>query len=205
MVPSALLVDVHTRAEEIHKLHNHPLITKNIRVHKWISWHPPTWPWCTLNTDGAHRFHGTSTAGGLIRDHLGLWLTGFGMMIGSCSVTVAELWGLYQGLQLAWNFGIRRLKVETDSLCITQLLAKPLVTSNEYAPLIQAIKDYLNLDWQVSLSHIYREANFAADYMANFAFSIPLGLIVYPTPPLGVRSFLFHDSYGISYPRSVVL
>ena len=136
MVPSALLVDVYTRAKEIHKVHNHPLITKNIRVHKWISWHPPTWPWCTLNTDGAHRVHGTSTAGGLIRDHLGRWLTGFGMMIGFCSVTVAELWSLYQGLQLAWNFGIRRLKVETDSLCFTQLLAKPSLTSNEYAPLI---------------------------------------------------------------------
>ena len=82
-------------------------------------------------------------------------------------------------------------------------MAKPSVTSNEYAPLIYAIKDYLNLDWQVSLSHIYREANFAADYMANLAFSIPLGLIVYPT--LGVRSFLYHDSYGVSYPHSVVL
>ncbi|KAH9672602.1 putative ribonuclease H protein [Citrus sinensis] len=163
------------------------------------------WPWCTLNTDGAHKIHGTSAAGGLIRDHLGRWLTGFGMMIGSCSVTVAELWGLYQGLQPAWNFGIRRLKVETDSLCVTQLVARPSVTSNEYAPLIQAIKDYLNLDWQVSLSHIYREANFAVDYMANLAFSLPLGLIVYPTPPLGVRSFLSHDSYGVLYPRSVVL
>ena len=117
MVPSTLLVDVHTRAEEIHKLHNHPLITKNIGVHKWISWHPPAWPWCTLNTDGAHRVHVTCIASGLIRNHLGRWLTGFGMMIGSCSVTVAELWGLYQGLQLAWNFGIRKLKVETDSLC----------------------------------------------------------------------------------------
>ncbi|KAH9757474.1 reverse transcriptase domain-containing protein [Citrus sinensis] len=162
-------------------------------------------PWCTLNTDGAHRVHGTSTAGGLIRDHLGRWLTRFGMMIGSCSVTVAELWGLYQGLQLAWNFGIRNLRVETDSLCVTQLAARPSVTPNEYAPLIQAIKDYLNLDWQVSLSHIYREANFAADYMANLAFSIPLGFMVYPTPPLGVRPFLLHDSYGVSYPRSVVL
>ncbi|KAH9669858.1 putative ribonuclease H protein [Citrus sinensis] len=84
MVPSVLLVNVHTRAEEIHKLHNHPLITKNTRVQKWISWHPPAWPWCTLNTDGAHRIHGTSTVGGLIRDHLGRWLIGFGMMIGSC-------------------------------------------------------------------------------------------------------------------------
>ena len=113
--------------------------------------------------------------------------------------------GFVSGTATCMEFWHPKTKVETDSLCITQLLAKPLVTSNEYAPLIQAIKDYLNLDWQVSLSHIYREANFAADYMANLAFSIPLGLIVYPTPPLGVRSFLFHDSYGISYPRSVVL
>ena len=42
--PLALLVDVHTRAEEIHKLHNHPLLTRNIRTHMWISWHPPEWP-----------------------------------------------------------------------------------------------------------------------------------------------------------------
>ncbi|KAL9435940.1 hypothetical protein AB3S75_022081 [Citrus x aurantiifolia] len=140
-----------------------------------------------------------------IWDHLGRWLTGFGMMIGSCSITIAELWGLYQGLQLAWNFGIRRLKVETDSLCVTQLVARPSVTSNEYAPLIQAVKDYLNLDWQVSFSYIYREANFAVNYMANFAFSIPLGLIMYPTPPLGVRPFLLCDSYGFSHPCLVVL
>ncbi|KAL9460452.1 hypothetical protein AB3S75_003623 [Citrus x aurantiifolia] len=155
--------------------------------------------------DGVHRVHGTSTAGGLVRDHLGRWLTGFGMMFGSCSVTVAELWGLYQGLQLAWNFGIRKLKVETDGLCVTQLVARPSITPNEYALLIQAIKDYLSLDWQVSLSHIYIEANFAVDYMTNLVFSIPLGSMVYPTPPLGVRPFLLHDSYGVSYPRSVVL
>ena len=104
------------------------------------------------------------------------------MMIGSCSITVAELWGLYQGLQLAWNSGIRRLKVETDSLCVTQLVARPSVMTNDYAPLVQAIKNYLKLDWHVSISHIYREANFTADYMANLVFSLPLGLLAYPTP-----------------------
>ncbi|KAH9781703.1 reverse transcriptase domain-containing protein [Citrus sinensis] len=143
---AASLVDVHSRAEETHKLHNSPLVTRNIRANKWISWHPPEWPWCTLNTDGAHKSDGISTTGGLIRDHLRRWIFGFGMMIGSCSITVAELWGLYQGLQLAWNSGIRRLKVETDSLCVTQLVARPSVMTNEYTPLVQAIKDYLKLD-----------------------------------------------------------
>ena len=158
---SALLVDVHSRAKETHKLHNSPLVTRSIRINKWISWHPPKWPWCTLNTDGAHKSDEISTAGGLIRDHLGRWISGFGMVIGSCSITVAELWGLYKGLQLAWDSGIRRLKVETDSLCVTQLVARSSVMTNEYAPLVQAIKDYLKLDWHVSIVHIYREANFS--------------------------------------------
>ncbi|KAH9779123.1 putative ribonuclease H protein [Citrus sinensis] len=158
---SALLVDVHSRAKETHKLHNSPLVTRSIRINKWISWHPPKWPWCTLNTDGAHKSDEISTAGGLIRDHLGRWISGFGMVIGSCSITVAELWGLYKGLKLAWDSGIRRLKVETDSLCVTQLVARSSVMTNEYAPLVQAIKDYLKLDWHVSIVHIYREANFS--------------------------------------------
>ncbi|KAH9793075.1 putative ribonuclease H protein [Citrus sinensis] len=170
MDPNVVLMDVFTRT---------------------ISWKPPDWPWCALNCDGAHNREGISTAGGLIRDHFGRWLSGFGMMIGSYSVTVAELWGLYQGLQLAWNSGIRKIK--------------PTLEINHYAPLIRTIKDYLKMDWQVSISHIYREANFAADYMASLAFSIPLGLTIYHTPPLGISPFLFKNAYGVAHSRLGVL
>lgn len=40
-------------------------------------------------------------AGGLIHDHNGKWITGFVMNIGSCSVTVAELYELYHNLNKA--------------------------------------------------------------------------------------------------------
>ncbi|KAH9658732.1 putative ribonuclease H protein [Citrus sinensis] len=205
MDPTALLVDVSLRAEEMSKIHNHCLVTRKLKIEKWIRWHPPDWPWCTLNTDGAHKANGVSTAGGLIRDYSGHWLTGFGLMLGSCSVTIAELRGIYHGLILAWNFGIRWLHVETDSLCATQMLANQVETTNEYASLIFAIKEYLQKkDCQVSISHVYREANLAADFMANLACSLPLGLMVYPSPPLGVSSILLYDSYGVATPRSVV-
>ncbi|KAH9678147.1 hypothetical protein KPL71_025604 [Citrus sinensis] len=205
MDPMALLADVSLRAEEMSKIHDHCLVTGRLKIDKWIRWHPPDWPWCTLNTDGAHKANGVSTAGGLIRDYSSCWLTGFGLMLGSCSVTMAELRGIYQGLILAWNFCIRWLHVETDSLCATQILANQVVTTNEYASLIIAIKEYLQKkDWQVSISHVYREANSAADFMVNLACSLPLGLMVYPSPPLGVTSILLYDSYGVATPRSVV-
>ena len=38
---------------------------------------------------------------GVIRDSVGHWISGFCMNIGECSVLMAELWGLYQGLVLA--------------------------------------------------------------------------------------------------------
>ena len=201
----ALLVDVSVHVEVMSKIHSHTLDSGRIKIDKWIRWHPPEWPWCTLNTDWAHRANGVSSAGGLIRDYSGHWLIGFGMMLGSCSITMAELRGLYQGLILAWNFCIRWLHVETDSLCATQILANQVVTTNEYASLIIAIKEYLQKkDWQVSISHVYREANSAADFMVNLACSLPLGLMVYPSPPLGVTSILLYDSYGVATPRSVV-
>ena len=108
------------RAEEIQQLNDSPLHLGVCKLERWIAWSPFTWPWCKLNTDGAAKRSGESSAGGFIRDSNGKWIVGFGMR--SCSVTVAELWGLYQGLSIAWQRGFRWLKVEVDCLCVTRLL-----------------------------------------------------------------------------------
>ncbi|KAH9706792.1 putative ribonuclease H protein [Citrus sinensis] len=166
----ALMADISLCAAEICKIYNHTLVTGKTRAAQWIRWIPPAWPWCTLNTDRALKANEVSTAGGVIRDFSGRWLSGFGMMIGSYYIMLAELWGLYQGILLAWNLGIRRLKIETDSLCATQIVA-----------------------------------NSVSDYMANLVFSLPIGLTLYPSPPIGASSILLYDAYRVSTPRSVVL
>lgn len=201
----ALMADVSMCTAEMCKIHNHALVTRKIKVAQWIRWIPPTWPWCTLNTDGAHKANGVSTVGGVIRDWSGRWLSGFGMMISSCSVTLAELWGLYQGILLAWDLGIRRLRIEMDSLCATQMLAKQLVLTNEFSYIIYAIKKYLNKDWQVFISHVYREVNSVADYMTILVFSLPIGVTLYPSHPIEANSILLYDAYRVATPRYVVL
>lgn len=79
----------------------------------------PTWPFFKLNMDGARKSSGVTSVGGLIRNSLGEWIEGFGMNIEICSITMAELWELYQGPSLAWNKGIRMLQIEVDNLCVT--------------------------------------------------------------------------------------
>ena len=106
-------------------------------------------------------------AGGLIRKCYGEGIICFGMNIGVGTITGAELRGLYQGLCLAWDNGIRQLQVEVDSLCVTRLVADNEIKPNVHASLIRGIKELLNRTWQVQVKHVYRESNFAADFLAK--------------------------------------
>ncbi|XP_019097453.1 PREDICTED: sugar transporter ERD6-like 17 [Camelina sativa] len=68
------------------------------------------------NTDGAsHENPGLATAGGVLRDRMGQWCRGFALNIGICSAPLAELWGVYYGLHIAWEQRVTRLELEVDS------------------------------------------------------------------------------------------
>lgn len=58
------------------------------------------------------------------------------MNLGSCSIMGAELWGLFKGLQMALDHGIRFLRVKVDNLSITQILADRNYHSNANSSLI---------------------------------------------------------------------
>ena len=67
---------------------------------------------------------------------------GFSANIGECSITMAELWGIYIGLSMASSLRVSNLILETDSACAQKLLA----TSTDHyssSSLIRAIKDLL--------------------------------------------------------------
>ncbi|KAH9648836.1 hypothetical protein KPL70_025760 [Citrus sinensis] len=177
-----MIFDVKIKATKIQRISTTPMGMNNRQVEKWICWSPPIWPWCKLNTDG-----------GLIRDHNGAWVASFGMNIGSCSITVTELWD--QGLNVAWQNGIRWLPVKVDNLCIFQLITTHMITANEFSPPIKSIKDLISRNWRITINHVYKEANFAADFLANHALSTPLGLHLLPNPP-SIIDYLKHDMYG---------
>ncbi|KAL9414398.1 hypothetical protein AB3S75_042799 [Citrus x aurantiifolia] len=200
---STINIDVMAKANEIHRI-NTSHISQQLRRKKiFIGWQPPTWPWCKLNTDGFARNSWDAGAGGVIRDSVRNWILGFCMNIGECPVVMAELWGLYQGLVLAWDAGIKCLLVEVDSLCVSQMISKQVVVPNVSHALVVAVRDLLNRNWQVSLNHIFREANSVADFMANMTHSLPYGLHLFTSPPVGIYSVILQDMFGVAKPRIV--
>lgn len=190
----SMLLDVVTQAEEISCMNKSSLTGKGRKLEKWIGWQPPAWPWCKLNSDAAVKSNGISTPGGLIQDSSGKWVGGFAMNIGHCTITVPELWGLYQGLVLAWHYGVHWLLVEVDSLCVVQSLKSFVEMANEFSPLVRSIKELMQRSWHITINHIYREANFAADYLANYASDLPRGLHNFSSPLSSVIPILRHYS-----------
>ncbi|CAN0897274.1 Putative ribonuclease H protein At1g65750 [Linum grandiflorum] len=83
------------------------------------------------------------------------------MNLGCCSITRAEIRGIVEGLRLAWSLGIQRIRVQSDS-----------------AAAIAILSNSASLDHQ----HIYREANRAADYLANLGHSFVFGFHTFDIP-----------------------
>ena len=67
----------------------------------------------TLNIDGCLKIvNNQAGAGGLLRDHSGICVYGFSVLLGTCSIIEVELWALLHGLNIAWNRGVRLLEIE---------------------------------------------------------------------------------------------
>lgn len=125
--------DIINEAKEINCINSTPLLTEIKRDEKWTGWTMPIWLMCKLNTDEARQTSGEVGVDDVIGNHNGNWL--IGMSVGFCSVTIAELQGLYQGLELACQNGIRQLEFEVDSLRVTQVVANLMELISKSIPL----------------------------------------------------------------------
>ncbi|CAL1393582.1 unnamed protein product [Linum trigynum] len=145
-----------------------------IRTEVDISWKPPPPKWVPLNTDGfVHTDTNHAAACGLLRDHTGCCLAAVASNLGMCTITRAELRGVVEGLQLAWNLEHHRIRVDLDSQCAVQLLSSPDASDHQHATIIHRFSELLRLDWEVTIHHTYREGNNCADFLATAGILCP--------------------------------
>ncbi|CAA7017011.1 unnamed protein product [Microthlaspi erraticum] len=176
------------------------------RAERLISWTPPLVSWVKLNTDEASRGNpGLASAGGVLRNGEGQWCGGFALNIGRCTAPMAELWGVYYGLCIAWEKGITRLELEVDSLIVVGFLKTGMTDSHPLSFLVHLCHGFISKDWEVRVTHVLREANRLADGLANYAFSLPLGLHFLDSVPSDLLVVLSDDERGVSRSRQVVV
>ncbi|CAL1361451.1 unnamed protein product [Linum trigynum] len=179
--------------------------SKPARVEKLIGWSPPATGWFKLNTDGAAQGHGGDiAAGGIIRDSDGEWIAGFMYRIGSGTAILAELWGILQGLKLAWKHGIQFLILESYSALALDLIRQHHDPVHLHASLLGKIRRLLSQSWVVQLDHTYREGNRVADWLSKHSLVYPFGMHELEAPPSELARIIREDLMGVSFPRMAI-
>ncbi|CAN1783234.1 Putative ribonuclease H protein At1g65750 [Linum perenne] len=170
-----------------------------------VSWKAGPQGWATLNSDGSVRTpHGQASAGGLIRDSSSNCLQAFTVNLGRCSITRAEICGALEGVRRAWDTGYRKLEVQMDSKkAMSILLNFEPASSHQFTLEVMEFQEWLQREWEVKVIHVYREANKAADYLANLGHNTTRGVHTVDISDCNLAYFVRHDCLGISEPRVI--
>ncbi|KAK4267298.1 hypothetical protein QN277_024096 [Acacia crassicarpa] len=172
------------------------------RVERNIYWVRPPPTHVVLNSDGARKVDSMRAGSGcLIRNHEGRWQTGCCRNIGACTPLQAELWGLLDGLELAWAGGFRDVIVQADCLVAVRIIQNLDETPNAQLCIVRRIQRLLEQAWRVTITHVYRDGNRCADFLASFALSLEDGYHPLQEPPAGVVGLLEEDAVGIGVVR----
>ncbi|KAG6537372.1 hypothetical protein ZIOFF_002462 [Zingiber officinale] len=134
-----------------------------------VTWKKPKVGWFKLNTDGCSKGNlGLSSFGVIIRDHSGnVMMVKYGL-IGRGSNVRVELMAILKGLELCVEKQFFPIWLESDSLIALKIISASYF-SWEWRNLMRKIKCII-CRYQVWFSHVYREANAAADQIVNQAF-----------------------------------
>ncbi|KAL4335788.1 hypothetical protein GQ457_07G042280 [Hibiscus cannabinus] len=120
--------------------------------------------------------------------------------IGFCSILETELWGVWCGLQLAWEKGCRRIILEVDSLEVVKALQEDC-RQGHICSLLFHIRLFLQRNWEVHVVHVLRRANSIADRLAKLAISGSNCVTYLANPPPSIVPILQDDiaSHLVSY------
>ncbi|CAN1169620.1 Putative ribonuclease H protein At1g65750 [Linum perenne] len=178
---------------------------RRTRVEANIAWQAGGPGWVTLNSDGSV-VQGRAAAGGILRDNEGRGLLAYSTNLGICSITRAELRGALEGIKQAWDAGYRRVEIQTDSMAAMAILTDNSARiSHTHALEVLEFRDWLRRDWEIRVRHVYREANFAADFLANQGHSLPRGSHHFDLSDSRLVHLIRYDCMGISEPRLIII
>ncbi|CAN1162619.1 Putative ribonuclease H protein At1g65750 [Linum perenne] len=115
-----------------------------------IHWEGAPEPFATINTDGSvDQRTGRAAAGGSIRNCQGRIVEAFALNLGKCSITRAELAGVIEGMERAWQGGFRHIEVQIDSLCAVKLLSQTDGLNHQHAGIVGKFRALIKRNWVV--------------------------------------------------------
>ncbi|CAI0393786.1 unnamed protein product [Linum tenue] len=103
---------------------------------------------------------------------------------------------------MAWDAGARRVEVQSDSRTAIQLIQSATET-HPHRMMIMTARQLIQRDWEVTITHTFREGNFTADFLASQGHDYPIGIHSFPGNNPNLLHWLLYDRMGVAIPRLV--
>ena len=167
-----------------------------------VYWQKPPPDWYKLNSDGAVS-QNCASIGGIIRNSEGDPVFAYQELCGEKTVFESELLAIKCGLDYCLTKGFLNVIVEADSLSVLQLIEKdncPLMNWKwiQLMDRISQLKLLLNLKF----THIFREGNQVADYLAEMSIKKKISkTFLRQDLDANIRKLIYSDKSGIPYLR----
>lgn len=167
--------------------------------HHQSVWRLPDAGSIKINTDGAIDFiNHRSTIGFIVRDTAGLVLSAQSRTVGYCSPLFVELWAVYYSLDWAWKNGYRNIILEIDSKLTYKTIKDTSRWQGKQRAWISKIDFFMQQDWQVKITHIFREANHFAHWLARKGLGLPDSYFDFiDCIPISLNDILYSDWRGV--------
>jgi hypothetical protein len=68
--------------------------------------------------------------------------------------------------------GFLKVILESESKLVVQLIMQVSITVEANYSLVAKPKELLDREWKIKVQYVYREANHATDWLANFSLSM---------------------------------
>ncbi|KAH0636655.1 hypothetical protein KY289_036570 [Solanum tuberosum] len=132
-----------------------------------VKWMKPSEGWVTCNTDRASKGNsGLSSYEFCIRDENGDLIYAEAHSIGETTNMEAEVTKMWKALQFCLENGLRKVRPETDSLAL-----KNMITGSWRIPweIVEKVEDIHEIVQQINVQvwHVFSEVNQLADFIAN--------------------------------------
>lgn len=154
------------------------------------SWQKPAVGWTKIDVDGSLSRGGSRAAiGGVGRRPSGDWLFGFKMSVSITDIFQIEAKVILEGLRLAWNKGVKQVKLESDNDSLIEFLQTSLVSMSSVVE-IRLIHDLYLKDLKVKFKCIRKSFNKVTDRLARLNSSEIGYLTVLEKQPQKIKALL---------------
>ncbi|CAN1772141.1 hypothetical protein LINPERHAP1_LOCUS12114 [Linum perenne] len=99
--------------------------------------------------------------------------------------------------------GYKKVHLQLDSLAAVTAILGTQEEGSRHGRTLDNIDELRSRDWEVTISHIFREGNRVADLLAHHRHSLDFGFHVNCNYPHEVDSAIWSDHVGTYFPISI--